>query len=98
MAELGFEPRTVGVNYPLLTVLLGKIESTTVTVQSKCKTKLTQEKETRHRVTVKKHRGKKNLWKVIKSQVGVLITDSYLPCNSLAAASEGIQLPYAERF
>lgn len=41
---------------------------------------------------------KKNFRKVIKSQVGVLITDGYLPCNSLAVTSEGIQLLYAEQF
>lgn len=98
MAKLGFEPRTVWVNYPLLTVLLGKIYSTTVTVESKCKTKLTQEKETCQRVTIKKAWGGETLWKVITSHVGVLIMDGYLPCNSLAVASEGIQLLYAERF
>lgn len=46
----------------------------------------------------KKSMGGGTLWKVITSHVGVLIMDSYLPCNSLAVASEGIQLLYAERF
>ena len=46
----------------------------------------------------KKAQGGKNLRKVIKSQAGVSIMDGYLPCNSLAVASEGIQLLYAERF
>lgn len=78
--------------------LLFKIYSTNVIVDSKCKIKSTKEKETCQRVTEEESTWKKLLRKVIKPQVEASIMCSYVPCNSLAVASEGTLLLYAELF
>jgi hypothetical protein len=46
----------------------------------------------------KKEKNRKNPFEVTKPEAEAFKVPSFLPCNSLAAASEGTRLLYAEQF